>query len=55
MIIDLTRKTTRETHNPVRRMRLKKLHESLAHTSWGACKEINVKIKQGDTLALWRG
>lgn len=50
MIINLTRKTTMEHHNPNRRVRLNKYGASL----WADCQETVVKVKQGDSVRLWK-
>lgn len=50
MIINLTRKTTRETHNPNRRVRLNKYGAS----QWADCRETSIKIKQGESVTLWK-
>lgn len=50
MIINLTRKTTMEHHNPNRRIRLNKYGAS----NWADCKELTVRVKQGDSVTLWR-
>lgn len=47
MIINITRRTTRETHNPSRRIRITR--------PWGDTRETTVRIPQGDNLTLWRG